>query len=187
MIPQTDAYDLHREFYDQKRAEGKELWFYNCQIPRGNYLNRLIDQPQWSQRLTGWSAFSRGATGYLHWAMNNWQYPLDDQDPKGDGFITWPDKDRTTVEVTTRYESLRDGIEDYEVLNLLSKQDPGLARGLAESLVQRNDKYTPGYLLYAADSSPRARRRGREADQPGPCAGDGSDRIGGQRGARGRR
>ncbi len=141
MIPQTDAYDADRAFFDQKRAEGKELWYYVCQIPRGNYLNRLIDQPQWNQRLMGWSAYSRGATGFLHWAMNNWQYETDAQDPKGDGHIVYPDRARKTVEVSPRYEALRDGAEDYEVLAKIA--DQGLARGLATSLMQRNDKYTP--------------------------------------------
>ncbi|WP_405061526.1 discoidin domain-containing protein [Kribbella sp. NBC_01505] len=142
-VAQEGVYDSQREYYDQVVASGKEVWLYNCTAPRGNYLNRFIDQPEWYQRMTIWYAYSRGLNGYLHWTMNNWQTPMDTQDAKGDFLIVRPDKERNTVEVTPRYESLRDGIEDYELLNLVGQRDKGLARGLAAGLVQRSDKFTP--------------------------------------------
>ncbi|MFF1820928.1 glycoside hydrolase domain-containing protein [Kribbella sp. NPDC058245] len=142
-VAQEYVYDGLRDYFDDVMAGGKEVWLYNSTAPRGNYLNRFIDQPEWYQRMTIWYAYSRGLTGYLHWAMNNWQYPIDVQDAKGDGLIVRPDKERNTVEVTPRYESLRDGIEDYELLNLVGQRDKGLARGLAAGLVQRTDKFTP--------------------------------------------
>ncbi|WP_198676483.1 glycoside hydrolase domain-containing protein [Kribbella monticola] len=141
-IPNLHTYTNNPVPFDAELAKGKELWFYNCNIPVGGHLNRFIDQAQWNQRLTMWLAYNKGATGYLHWAYNNWQYKLDDQEPKGDGWITQPDVARNTLEVTTRYESLRDGIEDWEVLNLLGKTKPGVAKQLARSLAERSDKYT---------------------------------------------
>lgn len=143
VIPNTHTYTADPAPYDAERAKGKPLWIYNCNIPVGNHLNRFIDQPQWHQRQTMWFAYGRGATGYLHWAYNNWQYAMDNQGPKGDGYIVRPDKARNTLEMTTRYESLRDGMEDWEVLNKLGKTNPGLAKDLARSVAQRSDKYTP--------------------------------------------
>ncbi|WP_163513491.1 glycoside hydrolase domain-containing protein [Fodinicola acaciae] len=143
MIPEELNYNTTPAVYDAERKKGKDLWLYNCIIPVGNYLNRLIDQPEWNQRLTMWYAYSKNMNGYLHWAMNNWQYDIDAQASKGDGFIVRPDLVNNTVEVSPRYESLRDGIEDWEVLNILGKKNLDLARDLAAAVVQRADKYSP--------------------------------------------
>ncbi|MFI5731363.1 glycoside hydrolase domain-containing protein [Kribbella sp. NPDC051587] len=142
MIPILDEYDRNAAAYDKERDDhGKQLWLYNCIGPAGNFLNRFIDQPQWHQRMTMWYAYSRGATGYLHWAWMNWQYAMNDQGGKGDGYIVHPDPARLTFESSPRYESLRDGIEDWEVLNILGKRNAGLAKALATSMAQRGDKY----------------------------------------------
>ncbi|WP_163506012.1 glycoside hydrolase domain-containing protein [Fodinicola acaciae] len=135
MIPEELNYSTNPQVYrDQHDNHGKEMWLYNCVIPVGGYLNRFIDQPVWDQRLTMWYAYSQGMTGYLHWAMNNWQLDINTQTAKGDGFIVRPDVDNNTIEVSPRYESLRSGIQDWEVLNILGKKNPQLARKIAASL-----------------------------------------------------
>jgi hypothetical protein len=141
MIPEELNYATNPQVYDQQHAAGKEMWLYNCVIPVGGYLNRFIDQPEWDQRLTMWYAYSHGMTGYLHWAMNNWQYDIDTQSTKGDGFIVRPDVPGNTIEVSPRYESLRDGIEDWEVFNILGKTNPQLAKDLSSTLVQLASRY----------------------------------------------
>ncbi|WP_405061007.1 discoidin domain-containing protein [Kribbella sp. NBC_01505] len=144
VIPNTYFYTYDNATYDNERRKNhKELWFYNCNIPVGNHLNRFVDQPEWSQRQTMWFAYGKGATGYLHWAYGNWQYAMNDQEVKGDGYIVRPDKAHHTIESSPRYESLRDGLEDWEVLNLLGKTNPGLAHDLATSVVQQSDMYSP--------------------------------------------
>ncbi|MET7278058.1 glycoside hydrolase domain-containing protein [Kribbella sp. NPDC005582] len=143
MVPNLLNYDGNRATYDNLRAQGKDLYFYNCNIPVGNFLNRFIDQPQFNQRLTPWYAYSRGANGYLHYSMNGWLAKLDDTESKGDHEIVWPDVANNTIQSTIRYESLRDGIEDYEVLNLVGKRNLKLARDLASALTQTADKYSP--------------------------------------------
>ncbi|WP_405064008.1 discoidin domain-containing protein [Kribbella sp. NBC_01505] len=141
VIPNLHTYTGNPDPFDAERAKGKELWFYNCNIPVYDHLNRFIDQAQWNQRLTMWLAYGRGATGYLHWAYNNWHGGIDEQNPKGDAWITQPDVARNTLEVTTRYESLRDGIEDWEVLNLLGRTNPALATELSRSLVEKSNNF----------------------------------------------
>ncbi|TDD47000.1 DUF4091 domain-containing protein [Kribbella antibiotica] len=143
MVPNLLNYDQNRATYDNLRAQGKDLYFYNCNIPVGNYLNRFIDQPQFNQRLTPWYAYSRGANGYLHYSMNGWLANLDETESKGDHYIVWPDVANNTIQSSIRYESLRDGIEDYEVLNILGASNPKLARDLATALTERADKYSP--------------------------------------------
>ncbi|MFC0626979.1 glycoside hydrolase domain-containing protein [Kribbella deserti] len=143
MVPNMLNYDANRAHWDGLRAQGKDLYLYNCNIPVANYLNRFIDQPQFNQRLTGWYAYSRGANGYLHYSMNGWLANLDEVNEKGDHYIVWPDKENNTIQSSIRYESLRDGIEDYETLALLGRMNPGLARDLATSLTETADKYSP--------------------------------------------
>ncbi|TDU91854.1 repeat uncharacterized protein DUF346 [Kribbella voronezhensis] len=142
VIPNITIYSDGPAPFDAEHAKGKELWLYNCAGLGGEYLNRLIDQPQWQQRQTMWFAYSRGATGYLHWAYNNWQYDMDLQNIKGDGYIVRPDKAHHTIEASTRYESLRDGLEDWEVLNQLGKTNPGLAKDLAKTVGLNGTKYS---------------------------------------------
>ncbi|MFK4084187.1 glycoside hydrolase domain-containing protein [Kribbella sp. NPDC020789] len=142
VIPNTLTYTAAPGTFDAERDKGKEMWFYQAVIPVGGHLNRFIDQAQWNQRLTMWLAYGRGASGYLHWAFNNWRVAIDSQSAKGDHWITQPDVARNTIEVTTRYESMRDGIEDWEVLNILGKTNPGLAKQLASSLVVASNRYT---------------------------------------------
>ncbi|HWD83346.1 MAG TPA: glycoside hydrolase domain-containing protein, partial [Kribbella sp.] len=143
VIPNLFTYTLNPKPFDDERKAGKPMWFYNCNIPAGNHLNRFIDQPEWNQRQTMWLAYGKGATGYLHWAYGNWQFKMSDQTVKGDGYIVRPDTEHNTVEASPRYESLRDGMEDWEVLNHLGKTNPGLAHDLANAVVQASDKYSP--------------------------------------------
>ncbi|WP_163505719.1 discoidin domain-containing protein [Fodinicola acaciae] len=143
MIPDTLNYNGNPEPYDTLRRQGKELWFYQCIIPVDNYLNRFIDQPQWNQRLTIWYAYSRQATGYLHYSMDGWAAPVLDEDGKGDHSIVWPDAPNNRIESSIRFDSLRDGIEDYELLNILGRTNPGLAHDLSYALIQNADTYVP--------------------------------------------
>jgi hypothetical protein len=141
LIPNEWTLNEHEEFYAQQRAAGKQVWLYNCNVPTWNYLNRFIDQPVWHQRSTIWYAYSRDLTGYLHWAFNNWQYKMDDQEVRGDGWITKPDKKNNKLKYTIRLESLRDGLEDRELLELVGKRDPGLAKDLAAAVVSTANRY----------------------------------------------
>lgn len=142
LIPNEWNLDDHQQYYKDKIAAGKEVWLYNCNIPTKMYLNRFIDQPVYHQRLTMWYAYSLGVTGYLHWALNNWQYPMDQQEVRGDGWITKPDKKNNTIKSTIRLESLRDGLEERELLEQVGKQHPDLAKGIVANLVQRANRYS---------------------------------------------
>lgn len=142
LIPNIWNFDDHPAYYKDQVAKGKEVWIYNCNIPTRMYLNRFVDQPVYHQRLTMWYAYSRDVSGYLHWALNNWQYKMDDQEVRGDGWITKPDKEHNTIKPTIRLESLRDGLEERELLEIVGKQHPELAKGIATTLVQSANRYS---------------------------------------------
>lgn len=142
LIPNELALSWHPDFYKQQQEAGKQVWLYNCNIPTFNYLNRFIDQPVWNQRQTMWFAYSRDLTGYLHWAFNNWQYKMDDQEVRGDGWITKPDKENNKFKYTIRLESMRDGLEDRELLEILGKKDPGLAKDFTAAVLSDSNRYS---------------------------------------------
>ncbi|WP_222853517.1 FG-GAP-like repeat-containing protein [Fodinicola acaciae] len=158
MVPNLLNYSPtnHPNVYDQLRSEDnnhdgvpdRDLFLYNCNIPVANYLNRFLDQPEWHQRLTMWYAYGSNANGYLHYSMSGWLAGLDTDSVKGDHYIVWPDKQNHRIMSTIRYESQRDGAEDYEVLAILGRTNPGLAHDLAYALTQSADKYSadPGYM-----------------------------------------
>lgn len=137
-IPNLLNYEWNPKPFDDARAQGKDLWLYNCNIPTSGFLNRFIDQPVYYNRLIGWLAAARGANGRLHWAFNNWNISMDDQDVKGDFWIVNPDKERRhLLERTIRLEQQRDGNEDWEVIEILKKRRPDLATDLAKAVVSK--------------------------------------------------
>ncbi|HEY5584204.1 MAG TPA: discoidin domain-containing protein [Ruminiclostridium sp.] len=143
-IPQTGTYDENQAFYDGRKALGEELWYYNCGAPAGMYLNRFLDQQVWNQRSTIWYAFQRNITGYLHWGFNAWHFPMNGeggQPNKGDGWIVKADVPNYKLKPTIRYESLRDGIEDYELLKIVEQSNPGIAKSITESIVTSGTNY----------------------------------------------
>lgn len=89
-IPNLLNYEWKPQAFDEARAQGKDLWLYNCNIPTQGFLNRFVDQPEYYQRLIGWLAAARNANGHLHWAFNNWNISMDDQDVKGDFWVVNP-------------------------------------------------------------------------------------------------
>lgn len=137
-IPNLLNYEWNPKPFDDARAQGKDLWLYNCNIPTLGFLNRFVDQPVYYNRLISWLAAARGANGRLHWAFNNWNISMDDQEVKGDFWIVNPDKQyKHLLERTTRLEQQRDGNEDWEVIEILKKRRPDLAKDLALAVASK--------------------------------------------------
>ncbi len=139
LIPSLITADANRGFYS---SVGKPFWLYTANIPTGSYLNRFIDQPVYAEREMMWYGYQLGATGYLHWAYNNWQFTMAQQSEKGDGWIVKPDPDHHTVKATIREESLRDGIEDWELLKIIGQTKPALAKAFTTALVTTATLYS---------------------------------------------
>jgi len=146
-VPQLNYYDQALGFYRERQKAGDEVWTYTCLAPTGTYPNRLIDYSLLKVRLLHWVNFRFGATGYLHWGWNQWSVkdPFADVEPPhggniflppGDAWIVYPSKERVLLS-SLRFEAMRDGIEDYELLALLAKKSPEKAQALAERLVPK--------------------------------------------------
>ncbi|HTQ09591.1 MAG TPA: DUF4091 domain-containing protein, partial [Fimbriimonadaceae bacterium] len=147
-VPQLNYFCDSYPFYQEQQKQGAELWFYTCVYPQGEYANRFIELPLIKTRLLHWMNFKYGATGYLHWGWNRWSmmepktpyeqvvYSNKNGDwlPAGDCFIVYPGKDGSIVD-SIRWESMRDGIADYELLSMLANKDPAKAHALADRLI----------------------------------------------------
>lgn len=149
-IPQLNYLHKDYDFYKAQQAKGKEVWYYTCVWPQGEYANRYIQQPLIKTRLLHWINYKYNINGYLHWGLNFWRgdNPLIETAaiqpdglvlPAGDAWVVYPYKKHLIPSI--RLEAMRDGIIDYELLRLLEKKNPELAMKLTNKLVYDFDKY----------------------------------------------
>ena len=143
-VPQTSGLDRKLDFYQGRMQMGEEVWIYTCLSPKGKYMNRFVDYHTLSTRLLHWVNFKYDATGYLHWGLTYWHGdPFKDLEPNwggdtflppGDDHLDYPSPRGPLSSIS--WEAMRDGIEDYEMLKLLEKQNPKLAAQICDSIVQ---------------------------------------------------
>lgn len=122
----------YASFWAERQRSGDEVWFYTCCEPAGRYPNRFLDYPLAKVRVLHWMNFRFRATGYLHWGFNQWpENPFTDVYhglPPGDAFIVYPG--RLGPVNSIRYEAMREGIEDYELLTMLSERPGGAEQAM---------------------------------------------------------
>ncbi len=110
-------------------------------------------------RLLHWINFRYGVTGYLHWGYNYWSSDAFRQVsvyaeggalilPAGDSWIVYPGKDGPLDSI--RYEAMRDGIVDHELLSRLAERDADATRRLAEKHVIDFNKYDSDVSTFRA-------------------------------------
>jgi hypothetical protein len=151
-VPVLGSFDKQLEKIQAHVAAGGQAWFYTCNQPQRRHLNRFIDLPLVKTRLLHWFNYRYGLTGYLHWGGNYWSpAPFDNVQPiinngatllpAGDGAVVYPWAERYSIHSSIRLEAMRDGIEDYELLNALAKRDPERVRRLAAQAVPHFTDY----------------------------------------------
>lgn len=168
-VPLSSQYENRRNDYQaQQTDKGKEFWMYTCDANPEPWLNRFWTQPTLTGRLLYWNLFQNGATGHLHWAWNAW-YGVD---YGGDTYLVYPDPANDSVLSSVRYEAHRDGIEDYELLNLLKANNPQLAKAVTDLAVYMENprgqySFDPEYIKALHDYIVRS-AAGRAVDMPEP-------------------
>jgi len=181
MVPALDCLQRWEPQYDAMQKKGSELWYYTAWVPQEHYPNRMMDYPLLKTRMLHWINYTTGATGYLHWGLNQWDVPFDTFAP-GDNWIIWPGKDMPRSSI--RYEAMRAGIEDYEYLELLEDSSTAAAKRLgmkdfdarayAMHYAQRVAKSIQGFtrdpqvLLETRDAIARAIEKMRHGEAPPP-------------------
>jgi len=145
-VPLLGRFDKQMDMIQKRIQDGHEVWFYTCLFPNQQYMNRLMDYPLLKVRLLHWLDFRYNFTGYLHWGWNYWspepyndtQPVIDDNTellPSGDAFIVYPDRAGKSVFSSIRFETMLQGIEDYELLRALKAKQPAKADRLAQKAI----------------------------------------------------
>ncbi|MBI2822346.1 MAG: DUF4091 domain-containing protein [Acidobacteria bacterium] len=174
-----------REAYKKEVARGKSLWWYQscashaCGPAETAYFDGwpsyVIDVPAVSNRIMPWLAWQYGIQGELYYNMNEAYSrdidPWEDLflfDGNGEGTLFYPGRPekiggRTDVPIESiRLKLIREGLEDYEYMVLLS------ARGLSDWVAQEVGSVARRVYLWETnparlDSSRRA--LGEKLDQ----------------------
>ncbi|MBI4460522.1 MAG: DUF4091 domain-containing protein [Acidobacteria bacterium] len=133
-----------RTVYDPEIERGKGLWWYQscashgCEGSGGNYFrgwpSYAVDVPAMANRIMSWLTWNYKVEGELYFSMN--EAYAQDSDPwdniylfggNGDGTLFYPGRPKqiggskdVPIE-SIRLKLIRDGLEDYEYLFLLSK------------------------------------------------------------------
>jgi len=93
-----------------------------------------------------------GFRGFLHWGGNYWgPEPLLDTQPvinggrtylpPGDAYITYPDRPGRSLNSSIRLEQMREGLEDFALLDMLAAKDRAAADALAREAVTSFTEY----------------------------------------------
>ena len=110
-----------RRLLEERRGVGPTT-FYTCCTPA--MPNTFIYSPQWESRVLPWMAFHYGLSGYLRWAFTSWPEDVwknpESRWHSGDTFFVYPGKDGPID--STRWELLRQGVEDYEAIEMLQQR-----------------------------------------------------------------
>ncbi len=146
-VPRLEVYEQGVDFYKTRQVAGDTVWVYSCCFPEDPwYLNKFIDLPQSYSRMMAYACFAQGITGFLHWGFNYWGGSMYGLSPearfKGDGFIVYPDTERGTLAHSVRGIATRDGMEDWELLRMLAKNDPATAGALARRVAVTFSHFT---------------------------------------------
>ncbi len=157
-VPNLDNLNENRDHYLKLREEaGFDLWFYTCMYPTGRYPNRFLDFSLLKTRILHWINWRYRLSGYLHWGLNYWtQDPFHGDRirgdlPPGDCWIVYPGPDGPIESL--RWEQMREGLQDFELLWMLGQKDPDRADAICADLV-------PDPLTYKRDwRNLRAARR----------------------------
>lgn len=147
-VPVLYNFDKYLDFYKDRAKEGNEIWTYTCCGPDGRYPNRFIEYPLLKPRYLHWLNFKYNATGFLHWGFNQWEAGangatdiFDDPGgfitptifPAGDKCVVYPYKGEIISSI--RFDAVRDGLYDYELLKMYEEKDSAAARKLCDSRI----------------------------------------------------
>lgn len=160
-VPKDNTYLQQREKFERKRRLGDVLWFYTCCCPGGWYLNRLLDGALLRVRYLHWANALYGLTGYLHWGLNQYQCTNDPYKgaagkidtlsptslPCGDTHILYPLGERVLTSV--RFEAMRAGCEDYELLYMLQQKDARTADRLIKRCIRSFTDYAEDAEIFS--------------------------------------
>lgn len=132
-VPKLSHLNLWWDNFQREKERGAEMWFYTCCHPQGRYPNRFLDQSLVAVRILHWINYLYDLDGYLHWGLNHFatdqpftEEALSGPHPLGDHAMMYPGSDGPMGSL--RWSAMRDGIQDFEYLWLLTRRLEKLKR-----------------------------------------------------------
>lgn len=105
----------------------KKIWIYMNSVTFSNYTEAIVP------RLTPWMCYPKGLSGFLQWTMDyNWAKGTFAN--TGHVWMLYPTKSKPIYSV--RLEYFRDGVEDFNILELTKKLDKN-TKALLDKEIQR--------------------------------------------------
>jgi len=167
-VPHIDCFDP--AFLDTHRKLGEEIWEYVCISAQRPYPNIWgIDYPGIDHKMVFWQCWRYDIEGFLYWAVTYWKEdpwtnPMTYPGGNADGSLLYYDADGPVNSI--RWELVRDGIEDYDMMVELSRMADQLEkRGGHEALVAKARKaldisdVCASFTEYTQDPAKLDRRR----------------------------
>ena len=132
----TSRKDQFGSFYDRMEAfkeEGYQVWWYVCWEPGYPYCNMYVNEQGINHRVLFWQQSMYGVSAFLYWEANHWgsikkgdpwvdmaTVPGLSPDVYGDGCIMYNGSklNMDTGVPSLRMDIIRDGLEDYELLEM---------------------------------------------------------------------
>ncbi|MFD8220744.1 glycoside hydrolase domain-containing protein [Streptomyces sp. NPDC059697] len=109
----------------ERRAAGKITTFYVYGTPA--HPNTLAYSPAVEARMLPWISAQRHLDGFLRWSYNSWTSDPFSQPvyifTQGDEYLVYPGRNGPMSSI--RWEQLKEGIEDFELIAQLRKKDGG--------------------------------------------------------------
>ncbi len=151
-IPEgLDIWSVHAQVLDtthnihvlRRAEEGGQVWWYVNHAPPRPYGNFFLDFAAIEHRILFWQSWALGMGGMQYWQVNYWppeEDPytslLDVTPVNGDGLLVYPGPKGPVNSI--RWETIRDGIEDYDYLALFMEHRRRLLdKGGREDLLRR--------------------------------------------------
>ncbi|MCP4362154.1 MAG: DUF4091 domain-containing protein, partial [Chloroflexi bacterium] len=137
-LPVLNQYDPTIS-HERSRNHNEETWIYFLYGTRPPYFNPItLDHPGIESKFTGWFLWKYRIRGIAYYSLNNWsQNPWTDpmtSGHNGDTFMLYPPSENNQAIAygsnnhrfvpSIRFELMRDSLEDYEYLYLLSGGQP---------------------------------------------------------------
>ena len=128
-IKDIDIWSFQIDDFDEPKirrlqALGKEIWMYVSSPADRGTPNLALDFDPIDYRIIPWLCWKYDIKGFLYWCVNWWPLvdPFKDArnanwDENGNGLLFYPGKDGPIASL--RAELFRDGMEDYEYIQLL--------------------------------------------------------------------
>ena len=116
--------DFNEKKMRKLQAMGKEIWMYISGPSGADTPNLAIDFDSIDYRIIPWLCWKYDIKGFLYWCVNWWPTvdPFESAknsqwDQNGNGLLIYPGKNGPLASI--RMELFRDGMEDYEYIQIL--------------------------------------------------------------------